>query len=167
MPTPLQRFVRHLRIDRRDLRRAVPTDALERIEQCVVAGERTHSAELRLALEASLPLGRVLAGETTRERALEVFSDLRVWDTEHNNGVLLYVLYADHAVEIVADRAASRAIAETDWRAVADALAQAFRDGRPVEGLIAAVARLDALLAQAFPPGAANPDELPNRPVML
>ena len=167
MPTMTRRLLRHVRTDRRDLGRAFPPQALERIEQGVVAGERRHSAELRLALEASLPLGRVLAGDSARARALEVFGNLRVWDTEHNNGVLLYVLYADHAVEIVADRAAARAIPEQEWRAVADTLAGAFRRGDQVEGLLAAVARLDELLAHAFPPGTDNPDELPNRPVML
>lgn len=167
MPTTAKRFLRHLRIDRRDLARAFPPEAMERIEQGVVAGERRHSAELRLALEASLPLGRVLAGETARERALEVFGNLRVWDTENNNGVLLYVLYADQAVEIVADRAAARAIPDAQWKAVAEALAAAFRAGDHVEGVLAGVARLDELLARAFPPGEDNPDELPNRPVML
>lgn len=167
MPGKLQRFLRHLRIDRSDLARAFPAKALERIEQGVVAGEARHAAELRLAIEASLPLGRVLAGDTARERALEVFGNLRVWDTEDNNGVLLYVLYADHAVEIVADRAASRAIPDEEWSAVAEELVRACRAGDFVEGMLAAVARLDALLARAFPPGDDNPDELPNRPVML
>lgn len=167
MPGKMQRFLRHLRIDRSDLARAVPPHAMERIEQGVVAGETRHAAELRLAIEASLPLGRVLAGETARQRALEVFGNLRVWDTENNNGVLLYLLYADHAVEIVADRAASRAIPDEEWGAVAEELARACRAGDFVEGMLAAVARLDALLAQAFPPGQDNPDELPNRPVML
>ncbi|GAA4403284.1 TPM domain-containing protein [Quisquiliibacterium transsilvanicum] len=163
----MQRFLRHLWIDRSDLARAFPPQALERIEHGVVAGETRHSAELRLAIEASLPLGRILAGDTARERALEVFGNLRVWDTENNNGVLLYVLYADHSVEIVADRAASRAIPDHEWRAVAEELARAYLAGDFVEGTLAAVARLDALLEQAFPPGADNPDELLNRPVML
>ncbi|HWS76574.1 MAG TPA: TPM domain-containing protein [Quisquiliibacterium sp.] len=167
MPGQWQRVLRHLRHDRGDLRRAFPATVLERIEQAVVDGELRHGAELRVAIEASLPLGRVLAGVAARDRALEVFGSLRVWDTDGNNGVLLYVLLADHAVEIVADRAAARAVPEEAWRAVTQALASAYRGGDFRGGTVAAIERLADILAQAFPPGERNPDELPNRPVML
>lgn len=167
MASRFRRMIRHLLHDRRNLRRAFPPAVLDRIEQCVVDGERRHGAELRIAIEAALPPGRAWSGFPPRERALEVFSALRVWDTEGDNGVLLYVLLADHAVEIVADRAAVRAIPQAAWSEVAQALAQAYRNGRFLEGTVAAVEQLDALLAEAFPPGERNPDELPNRPVML
>ncbi|MCX7275232.1 MAG: TPM domain-containing protein, partial [Burkholderiales bacterium] len=109
---------------------------------------------------------------TARERALEVFGALRVWDTEANNGVLLYVLLADKAVEIIADRGAARAIAQPVWDEIARDLSKAFAGGTAREGCLAAVARLDALLADAFAldprAGAArNPDELPDRPAVL
>ena len=167
MPGRWQRLLRHLRHDRGDLRRAFPAAALERIEQAVVDGERGHGAELRVAIEASLPLGRVLSGVAARDRALEVFGSLRVWDTDGNNGVLLYVLLADQAVEIVADRAAARAVPEQAWRSVAQALTAAYRGGDFLGGTLAAIDRLGELMAQAFPPGGRNPDELPNRPVVL
>lgn len=167
MPGRMLRLLRHLHVHRGHLARAFPERALEQIEQAVVEGERRHSAELRLAIEASLPLGRVLAGVSARARAIEVFGSLRVWDTEGNNGVLIYVLLADHAVEIVADRAAARAIPDEQWRAAADAMVRAYRDEDFADGTVAAISRLDALLAQAFPPGQRNPDELPNRPAVL
>ena len=102
-----------------------------------------------------------------RERAVEVFSDLRVWDTELNNGVLVYVLYADHAVEIVADRAATRAIPEPEWQAVCEAMSRAFRERAFERGCIEAVDRLNALLEREFPPGSAPRGELPDRPTLI
>lgn len=161
------RLLRHLACDRRDLRRAFPPDALARIERRIAGGERRHAAEVRVAIEAALDLRRVWKGDTSRDRALEVFGRLRVWDTEGNNGVLIHVLLADRSVEIVADRAAARAIAPESWRALADALTGAFHAGRFAEGLLEALERLEEMLAQAFPAQPGNPDELPNRPAML
>ena len=161
------RLWHHLLTDHADVRRAFPAAVMERIEAAVAEGERTHAAEIRLAVEASLPPVRVLAGLPTRDRALEVFGVLRVWDTEDNNGVLVYLLMADHAVEIVADRAATQAIGPETWQAIAAELSAAYREGRFEAGTLAAIGRLNRLLAQAFPAGARNPDELPNRPVVL
>lgn len=167
MTSRLNRTVRHLLLDQRALRRAFPPEVLDRIEQTVVEGERRHAAELRIAIEGALPAGLAWRGFPARERAVDLFGELRVWDTEANNGVLVYILLADHAVEIVADRAAARAIPEARWQEVTRSMVEAFRQGRFQEGCTAAVERLDGLLAEAFPPGAHNPDELPNRPVLL
>jgi len=161
------RALRHLLTDQLALRRAFPPIALERIGERIAEGEALHSAEIRLAIEDSLDIRRVWAGGTPRERALEVFASLRVWDTEANNGVLVYVDLADHAVEIVADRAAARAVDDAQWRAVADELCAAYRRGEYLDGTLAAIERMDSLLAAAFPPDERNPDELPNRPVIL
>jgi uncharacterized membrane protein len=163
----LARVLAHLRHDRADVARRFPEAALRRIEERIADGERVHGAELRFAIEPSLGLPRVWSGTDARTRALEVFGALRVWDTEANNGVLLYVLLADHAVEVVADRAAARAIDEDRWRDVARDLARAYRAGQWVDGTLASVDRVNALLAAAFPAAGHNPDELPNRPVLL
>ena len=163
----IARLLRHLACDRRDMGRAFPPDALARIERRIAEGERRHAAEVRVAIEAALDLRRVWKGDTSRDRALEVFGRLRVWDTEGNNGVLIHVLLADRSVEIVADRAAARAIAPESWRVLADAMTAAFRAGRFAEGVLEALERLEELLAQAFPAQSGNPDELPNRPAML
>jgi uncharacterized membrane protein len=167
MPGRIARVLRHLFTDQLSLRRAFPAAALERIGQRIAEGEARHSAEIRLAIEDSLDIRRVWAGSEPRGRALEVFASLRVWDTEANNGVLVYVDLADHAVEIVADRAAARAIEDAHWRAVADELCAAYRRGEYLEGTLAAIDRMDSLLAAPFPPGERNPDELPNRPAIL
>ena len=167
MPNRFARVLRHLLTDQLALRRAFPAVALERIGQRIAEGETRHCAEIRLAIEDSLDVRRVWAGSAPRERALEVFATLRVWDTEANNGVLVYVDLADHAVEIVADRAAARAVGEAQWRTVADELCEAYRRGEHLQGTLAAIERMDGLLAVAFPAGERNPDELPNPPAIL
>ena len=161
------RVWRHLLCDRRDLERAFPKDALDRIEHRIADGERRHGAEVRVAIEASLGLRAVWTDQAPRERALEVFGRLRVWDTEANNGVLIHLLLADRSVEIVADRGVARAITETEWQAISAAMTASFRAGRFVDGVLAALDRLEPQLARAFPPHGPNPDELPNRPAVI
>ena len=164
----LRRLWRHLTTDHADMRRMVGESALDAIEAAVHQGEAGHTAELRVAFEPALPLGRVLRRMAPRHRALEVFGALRVWDTEGNNGVLIYVLLADRAVEIIADRSAARAIPQTQWDELARSMSAAFARNAYREGAIDAVVRLNALLAAAFPAdGRDNPDELPNRPAVL
>ena len=163
----LARLWRHVWCDRATVRHRFPASVLAEVGQRIAAGELRHGAEVRVAIEASLGLPAVWARATPRHRALEVFGALRVWDTEHNNGVLIYVLLADHAVEIVADRSAARAIADAEWRAITDAMTDAFRAGRYRDGLFAALDRLEAVLTGAFPAVNHNPDELPNRPALL
>ncbi|MBP8308745.1 MAG: TPM domain-containing protein [Burkholderiaceae bacterium] len=164
----LLRLWRHLTTDHADFRRMVGAAALDAIEAAVHQGERAHTAELRVAFEPALPLASVLRRTPPRHRALEVFGSLRVWDTEGNNGVLIYVLLADHAVEIIADRSAARAIPQSQWDDIARSMSAAFARGAYREGTSEAVIRLNALLAAAFPSdGSDNPDELPNRPAVL
>jgi uncharacterized membrane protein len=164
----LARLWRHLVTDRADLRRVLDESALDAIEAAVRDGERRHRGELRVVIEASLPLQAALAAVPARARALDVFGSNRVWDTEDNSGVLLYVLLADRAVEIVADRAAARAVAQARWDAIAADLARAFGNGAAREGCCAAVADIHGLLEEAFPlDGRVNPDELPDRPALL
>ena len=124
----LARLWRHLVTDRADLRRVLDESALDAIEAAVRDGERRPRGELRVVIEASLPLQAALAAVPARARALDVVGSSRVWDTEDNSGVLLYVLLADRAVEIVADRAAARAVAQARWDAIAADLARASLD---------------------------------------
>lgn len=163
------RWWAHMRHGVFSARRAFPDAALARIEEAIERSERAHTAELRFAIEASLPLDDVRRGRSPRERALEVFAQTGVWDTEANNGVLLYVLLADHAVEIVADRAAAAKVHEGYWREICAALSDAYRDARFEAGTLAAIERIGVLLAAAFPreAGGADVDELPNRPLVL
>ena len=169
MKRGLARLWAHLACDARDARRLFPDESLRRIEQAVTEGERNHTAEIRIAIEASLPWQRVARGVEPRERALEVFSELRVWDTEANNGVLLYLLVADHAIEIVADRAALAALGAPELQRTCDSLGDGLRAGRHEQALLEALARLDRDLAEAFPllSPEADENELPNRPAIL
>ncbi len=172
----LARIWAHLVCDARSVRRSFPDPVLERIEQAVGDGERRHGAEVRIAIEAGMHWLRVLRGVSPRERAIEVFSDLRIWDTEANNGVLLYLLLADHAIEIVADRAAAAALSEEQMQQACERLRAAFVEERYEQGVLEALAVLHEELARAFPgrgsrsgadPGDFDADELPNRPAIL
>ena len=161
----LGRLLRHRWTDERDLKRALPPDALARLEARVAASERRHSGEIRVSVEAGLPLSYLWRGLSARDRAITLFGKLRVWDTEHNNGVLIYLLLADHAIEIVADRGLNRQVSPAQWQALIAPMREAFRQQCFEAGLAQAIDAIDALLALHFPLAAEqpNPDELPNR----
>ncbi len=160
------RILRHRWLDETDAARALDAAALKRLEDRVAASERRHSGEIRLCVEAGLPLSYLWRGATARERAVTMFGKLRVWDTEHDNGVLIYLLLAERAIEIVADRGLDRRVPRERWQALLASMREQFRAGRFEAGLAQAVDEVDALLVEHFPlaPGAANPDELPNAP---
>ena len=162
----LARILRHRWFDERDTARALNAAALGRLEQQVAASERLHSGEIRLCVEAGLPLSYLWRRASARERAVALFGKLRVWDTEHNNGVLIYLLLAEHAIEIVADRGLARHVPQAHWDGVLAAMREAFRAGRFEAGLAAAVQAVDAMLARHFPlaAGQVNPNELPDEP---
>jgi uncharacterized membrane protein len=161
------RIGRHLVTDHWSVRRAFPPAVMKRIEAAIKAGEREHNGQLRFAVEAALPIAQVLRGETPRDRALDVFSHLRVWDTEDNSGVLVYVLLADKDVEIVADRGVHSRVGDASWQAICRAMEVAFRDRRFDTGALAGIEAINALLARHFPRTGVGPNELPDRPVVL
>jgi len=158
---------RHLVTDRADIHRALPPAELARIERVIAEGEQRHAGQVCFAIEASLPLARVWRGVRPRERALEVFGALRVWDTERNDGVLVYVLLADHSVEIVADRGIHARVGDQGWRAIVKAMEAAFRDARAAEGIEHGVRAVGDLLAQHSPRTGGERNELPDKPVVL
>jgi uncharacterized membrane protein len=163
----LHRFWRHAITDDAEVKRAFPAAAMDSVERAIVAGEGTHRGQVCVAIEAALPVGRVLRDLSPRERALEVFGLMRVWDTEENIGVLVYLLLADHDVEIVADRGIHRHVGDAGWEAICQRMERAFRERRYVEGLEGGVRDVSALLATHFPGGADDRNELPDRPVVL
>ena len=162
----LIRILKHRWLDETDAQRALGQGALHRIEERVVASERTHTGEVRVCVEAGLPLSYLWRGATARERAISMFGKLRVWDTELNNGVLIYLLLAEHRIEIVADRSIAQRVPASTWQEISTAMGTAFKGGEYERGLIEAIDRVDALLAQHFAadPAAHNLNELPNRP---
>ncbi len=163
------RLWRHRWIDEAEVRRALPRDVLERLERRVGASERRHSGEIRICVEAGLPLSYLWRDAPARQRAITLFGKLRVWDTEHNNGVLIYLLLAEHAIEIVADRGIDSRVSDEDWAAMAKRMGAAFREGRFEDGLTQALEEVSALLVEHFPLAEGEPDrnELPDAPVIL
>jgi uncharacterized membrane protein len=151
------------------VRRAFPPEALQRIQQAIADSEATHSGEIRFAVESTLPWSYLKRNAPPRQRAEMVFAKLRVWDTEFNNGVLIYVDLADRAIEIVADRGIARHVPPADWQAICDAMRAEFRAGNYAAGVVDGVVQVGARLAAHFPlaPDAVNPNELSNRPTLL
>ncbi|RYY64345.1 MAG: TPM domain-containing protein [Comamonadaceae bacterium] len=164
----LQRILRHRWLDEDDTKRAVPPDLSERLARRVAASEQRHTGEIRIYVEAGLPLSYLWRDAEVRERAVAMFGKLNVWDTEQNNGVLIYLLLAEHAIEIVADRGIARHVDPAQWAEVVQHMQQSLRDGRFEDGLTQALEEVSGLLVRHFPaePGAANVDELPNAPVL-
>jgi uncharacterized membrane protein YgcG len=162
----LLRILKHRWLDETDARRALDDAALERLAARVQAGEARHRGEIRLCIEAGLPMSYLWRDAAPRERALSMFGKLRVWDTELNSGVLIYLLLAEHAIEIVADRGLSRHVPPEQWRTLTQGMSAAFKAGRFEDGLVEAIDAVDGLLLQHFAQaaGAPNPNELPDRP---
>ncbi|SFQ39013.1 TPM domain-containing protein [Variovorax sp. 770b2] len=165
----LGRIWRHRWTDEAAVRRVLPNDAMERLASRVAASERRHSGEIRICVEAGLPMSYLWRHAPPRERAVTLFGKLRVWDTEHNNGVLVYLLLAEHAIEIVADRGIDSRVDDAEWAAMAQRMGAAFREGRFEDGLTQALEEMSALLVAHFPlaEDEADTNELPDEPVVL
>lgn len=163
----LRRFWRHVAMTPWKAARAFTPAAREAIGRAVAEHERRHRGEVRFVIEAELDTARLWADMGSRERALELFASLGVWDTAENTGVLLYVLLADHKVEIVADRGISAKVAPSEWQSIVAAMQAAFREGRFEKGAVDGVLAVSALLERHFPAGTENANELPDAPVML
>jgi uncharacterized membrane protein len=163
------RLFSHLFSTRRKLAHAFPVEALEAIERAVTESELAHSGEIRFAIEAALEPHEIWAGKTPRARAIEVFAALGVWDTEANNGILVYVQLADRDVEIVADRGFNGRVSAAEWTAVCHTMEEKFRAGQYERGAVDGVHEAGLLLARHYPPlpGGRDEDELPNRPAVL
>jgi uncharacterized membrane protein len=167
----LARCLRHLWHDSADARRAVPDDMADRLARRIAASEQRHSGEIRICVEAALPLSLAWAmqDDTTRQqviraRALDWFARLHIWDTEQNNGVLIYLLLTEHAIEIVADRGVCDAAAQARWQGITRALGERLRSHDMEGGLTGALEEVSALLVAQHPVTREepNPDELPN-----
>ena len=161
------RMLKHLLLPDWWRRRVFSAADLVTIGQAIAASEKRHRGELRFVVESGLSPAALWRGTSTRQRAAEVFAVERVWDTEENSGILIYVELADRRVEILADRGIAARVPQAEWDAICRGMEQAFRAGQWRQGALAAVARAGALLAEHFPAGERNPTELPDRPLML
>ena len=167
----LTRLVRHRWMD--EAHRVVAPAMLERLRQEVASSESLHTGEIRICIEAGLPNSYLLRSgplqTITRQRALAQFGKLRVWDTEHNNGVLIYLLLAERHIEVVADRGLSRYVGSQAWQDLVQRLGQSLRDGKFEEGLSLAIAEVSTLQVAHFPlaPGQTRRNELADQPALL
>ncbi len=164
---------RHLWLDESDTLRTIDPDMLERLRRRVSASESRHTGEVRIYVEASLPLAYlwrhmrdgVPLHTLARERATSMFGKLRVWDTQHNNGVLIYLLLAEHAIELVADRGLNAIVKPGEWQAMVQHMGTAFAGGHFEDGLTQALDEVSRCPPEHFPAGPTpNPNDLPDTP---
>lgn len=163
----IKRLVRHALLPPWMVRRIFSPAVMRRVEEAVRVSERSHRGELRVAVEAGLELEALWRGLSPRSRAEQVFSQLRVWDTAENSGVLLYINVVDRNIEIVADRGISAKVTQEEWEAVCRVIEQSFRAGQFEVGLQEGISRITGLLAAHFPAAPDNVNELSDKPVML
>src|SRR5271167_1975264 len=146
----IKRIGKHLIEHRWRVRRIFPPQALALIEQAIKEGETTHSGQVRFAVEGALDGKPLFKDQSAHERALDIFSHLRIWDTAHNNGVLIYLLLADHKVEIVADRGIDAKVGAAGWDKICKAMEADFRGGNFSGGVIKGIAAVSQQLAMYF-----------------
>ena len=161
------RLMRHLFTTRWSTRRHFPQSVLDAIEQAIGECEGRHGGEIRFVVETAFDLPELWRDLAPRQRALQLFGQFGVWDTVHNNGVLIYVLMADHAVEIVADRGIAQYVPQAEWATVCRQMETHFRAGRFREGSLVGILGAGALLGKHFPGHRSSDNELPNQPVLL
>jgi hypothetical protein len=163
----LSRIVPHL-LAEQNMRRHFPARVLDAIQHAVAEGEARHDGQVCFAIEGALRLRALFKNVTPRQRAEEVFAHLRVWDTQNNSGVLVYVLLAERAIEIVADRGIAARVPEPEWKSICIQMQNRFAAGEFERGAVEGVAAVSGLLAKHFPSnGSAKANELPDRPVLL
>ena len=162
------RWLKHL-LSRMTAERHFPPATLDAIQHAIAASEHRHLGEICFAVEGGLPFAEIVARRTPRDRAHAAFGRLRVWNTEQNTGVLVYILIADRAIEIIADRGIAARVGEAEWATIVALMQREFVSGEYEKGALAGVAAISEILVRHFPAtgGRRNPDELPDRPVLL
>ena len=169
----LKTILKHLWLDADDSEHAVPPDVLRQLAERVAASEARHTGQIRIYVEAALPMSYLWRlhrpfslKQLIRQRAVTLFGKLRVWDTQHNNGVLIYLQLAERAIEIVADRGVDQHVSSNQWQAMSDRMAVAFKNGQFEDGLTQAVGEVTSVLVAQFPSSRLAANELPDEPVL-
>jgi uncharacterized membrane protein len=163
----IKRIGKHLLAHHWQARRIFPPAVLAAIEQAIKAGEATHSGQIRFVVEGALDGVPLVRNQSARERALDIFSQLRIWDTAHNNGVLIYLLLADRNVEIIADRGIDAHVGPAGWAKICAEMEVDFKAGNFEGGVIKGIAAVSRQLATYFPKHGKGPNELPDAPVVI
>jgi uncharacterized membrane protein len=162
-----KRLCRHLFILPGMVKKHFPKMVMQRIEAAIAHSEMTHLGEIRFVVESKLPLLDILGKKSARKRAIEVFSQLQIWDTEQNNGVLIYLLLADHDFEILADRGIHRHVGSQGWEQISKEMEALFRQGQFEAGVLHGIAKIRESLVQQYPAAGQNNNELSNAPVII
>ncbi len=163
----IKRIGKHLLEHHWRVRRVFPPEALAVIERTIKAGEATHAGQVRFVVEGALDGKPLFRDQPARERALDIFSQLRIWDTAHNNGVLIYLLLADRKVEIIADRGIDAKVGAAGWEKICKSMETDFKAGNFAGGVVNGIQAVSQQLAAHFPRHRAGPNELPDKPVVL
>lgn len=161
------RISKHLVLHRWRARKLFPRKTLAAIERAIKAGEATHSGQVRFVVEGALDGAPLFLDQPARERAIDIFSQLRIWDTAHNNGVLIYLLLADRDVEIIADRGIDAKVGRAGWEKICADMERDFRSGQFEGGVIRGIEAVSRQLATHFPAHGKGPNELPDAPVVI
>ena len=167
MVTRIKRMLRHWLTPAWRTQLVFPARVMRTITEAIRQSETEHRGEIRFVVEASLDFMALMRNQTARERALEVFSHLGIWDTEHNNGVLVYLLLADHDVEIIADRGINSHVNRDEWQDICHDMENAFREKRFEEGVIAGINAIRGCLIRHYPGRDIKTNELADQPVVL
>ena len=163
----IKRIAKHLVVTHWQVNRAFSSDTLIAIDSAIKASEAAHVGEIRFAVEGALDGAALFKGQSARERAIDVFSQLRIWDTEHNNGVLIYLLLADRDVEIVADRGIHARVGLEEWEKICSTMETAFKQANYEGGVVSGIQAVTQHLMKHFPASGADQNELPDKPVVL
>lgn len=163
----LKRLIRHLYYGKIQLRRRFPPGAMKAIERGIEGSEKLHKGEIQFVIEASLDPLLILRGVSARDRAVDVFSNLRLWDTEENTGVLIYLLLADRDIEILADRGINRVTEQKEWESICSGMEELFRAGQFEKGVIQGIEKITEILERHFPHNGDDINELHNRPIEI
>lgn len=163
----IKRIAKHLLMTHWQVNWAFPRQTLITIEQAIKASEAAHVGEIRFAVEGALHSTPLFKGQSGRERAIDVFSQLRIWDTEHNNGVLIYLLLADRDVEIVADRGIHAKVGSEEWEKICRAMETAFKQADYQGGVVSGIQAVTRHLIRTFPAAGDDRNELPDKPVVM
>ena len=163
----IRRIGKHLLAHHWRVRRIFTPEVLATIEQTIQDGEATHSGQVRFVVEGALDGKPLFRDQPARERALDIFSKLRIWDTAHNNGVLIYLLFADHKVEIIADRGIDSKVGHAGWEKICKAMETDFKAGNFAGGVVKGIEAVSRQLAAHFPKHGGGTNELPDAPVVM
>lgn len=163
----IRRLCRHLFVLPSNVRRHFTNDAMRRIEAAIADNENTHSGEICFVVESHLHVLDILRKKSARKRAIEVFSQMRIWDTEHNNGVLIYLLLADHDFEILADRGIHHHVCTEGWEQICRQMEVMFKQGEFEAGVLFGIQQVGEHLVRHYSANGKARNELPNRPIVL